>query len=302
MPHAGLAMITLTTLTWHASLAGRWIGRVAGLLCVLFVLAFIVGEGPPAIWRMNSREALFALDLTALFGGLILAWFWEGWGGLMSVCAWGALAAVERQHAFDPPFLVPCAVGLLHILCWWRLRGPAPPPLALTGYAKVLSERVWVAFWVLVTLLVLLSANEMFGQPPLMTGCGAPPTEVVGTWSATLTTVSGRPLPNPIPIEIKIAPGGSVTGLVGGADLTGGELVRNRSWFGQLVNWRTDYAIRGWLSREVQGVVGSTGGPISALLDSSGDRLHGTISLPQSGPPRSLRVELRQTRAAAPIR
>jgi hypothetical protein len=52
---------------------------------VLFILAFLIGEGPPALTRMTRRELLFSAGMACLFLGLVVAWFREGWGGLLSV-------------------------------------------------------------------------------------------------------------------------------------------------------------------------------------------------------------------------
>ena len=54
---------------------------------------------------------------------------------------------------------------------------------------------VFVVLEVSLAIFLALCANEIFGQPPLMASTGQPPAEVVGTWYANLTTVSGRPLP-----------------------------------------------------------------------------------------------------------
>ena len=114
-------------LTWQAALAGRWTARILGSLMVLFVLTFVFGEGPPPLLRMTVREQLYALGMGTLFLGLVVAWFREGWGGVLSVVGWAFLAVLAGRPAWDLPFSIPAATGLLHLLCWWRLRGPIPP-------------------------------------------------------------------------------------------------------------------------------------------------------------------------------
>src|ERR1017187_8180659 len=81
--------------------------------------------------------------------------------------------------------------------------------------------------------------------PPRRAGGG-------GRGHANLTTVSRQALPDEIPVVFTIGPDGSVSGAVGNAALTNGQLAANRSWFGRLMNWRTDYVIRGTLSRVVE--------------------------------------------------
>ncbi len=216
----------------------------------LFLLAFVFGEGPPPLARMTAREQLYWLGMGALFLGLILAWFWEGWGGLLSLLGWGFLAVLAGKPVWNLLFSIPAAIGLLHLLCWWRLRGPAPPPAGVPKTILFLLAPL-AAF-------LLLCANEIFGQPPLMAGAGQPPSELMGTWYGN----------DAIPMVFTIAPDGSVSGAVGERPLTDGRLVPNRSWFGRLMHWRTDYLIRGALAQ---------GNRFMAPLILRGSELDGTL-------------------------
>ena len=115
-------MNTFEQLTWQAALAGRWIARIAGTLMVLFLLAFVIGEGFPNLAQMTARERLYGLGMAALFLGLVVAWFREGWGGLLSLAGWGFLAVLAHRPPWSLPFTIPATIGLLHLGCWWRLR------------------------------------------------------------------------------------------------------------------------------------------------------------------------------------
>ena len=126
-------MTSFARLTWRAALVGRWTARIMGTLMALFLLSFVFGEGPPPLARMTAREQLYALGLGSLFLGLIVAWFWEGWGGLLSVLGWGFLAVLAKRPPLSLPYSIPFTLGLLHLLCWWRLRGPAPPETPVSG-------------------------------------------------------------------------------------------------------------------------------------------------------------------------
>jgi len=42
-------MTTFARLTWQAAVAGRWTARILGTLMVLFLLAFVFGEGLPSL-------------------------------------------------------------------------------------------------------------------------------------------------------------------------------------------------------------------------------------------------------------
>lgn len=287
-------MTQTDSLTWQAAAAGRWIARIAGTLLVLFLLAFIFGEGPPPFGRMTARENLLALGMGSLLLGLIVAWFREGWGGLLSVLGWGFFGLVEKRPVWDWPLSIPAAMGLLHLVCWWRLRGPAAPMDPVSPAARVRRKMLYAAVLAVVTVFVLLCANEMFGQPPLMTAAGLPPAEAVGTWTADLTTVSRQPLAGGIPVEFTIHADGSVSGNIGGKRLTSGRFVQNRSWFGRMMNWRTDHAIRGALEGAVASPAGAAGDRFSAPVEFRGAELRGSLFLYHPGAPRPLGLSLRK--------
>lgn len=281
-------------LTWQAALAGRWTARIMGSLMVLFILTFVFGEGPPPLLRMTAREQLYALGMCSLFLGLVAAWFREGWGGLLSVLGWAFLAVLARRPAWDLPFSIPAALGLLHLLCWWRLRGPTPPPEAANWATGPHARTFFLSVSAFLVAFVLLCANEIFGQPPLMTPAGPLPAAIVGTWSANLTTVSRQPLPDEILVVFNIGPGGSVSGTVGDAALTSGQLLPNRSWFGRLMNWRAPYEIRGALSQEVRSYGGTAGDRFAAGLDLRGSELQGALFLSHPGAPKPLGLNLKR--------
>lgn len=287
-------MIPFTRLTWQAALAGRWTARILGTLMVLFVLTFVFGEGPPPLARMTARELFYALGLGSLFLGLIIAWFWEAWGGLLSVLGWGFLAVLAQRPPWDLLFSIPAAMGLLHLLCWWRLRSPVPPPEPVNSATRSRVRALVLLLSVSLGAFVSLCANEIFGQPPLMTRAGRPPAEMVGTWYANLTTAPRRPLPDEIPVVFTIGPDGSVSGTVGAAVLTSGQLVLNRSWFGRLMNWRTDYQIRGALSRVIESHGGIAGDRFSAPLNPRGSELDGALFLSHPAAPKPLGLNLKK--------
>jgi hypothetical protein len=287
-------MIPFARPIWQTAVAGRWTARILGTLMVLFFLAFLFGEGPPPLARMTVREQLYALGVCILFLGLIVAWFWEGWGGLLSVLGWGFLAVLAKRPPWDLPFLIPAATGLLHLLCWWVLRFPTPPPVPVDSAARARRRMQLNILWASLAAFVLLCANEIFGMPPLMTRTGRPSVEVVGTWHANLTTVSRQPLSDEIPVVFTVGLDGSVSGTVGDATLINGQIERNRSWFGKLMNWRTDYLIRGALSQVVESYGGTAGDRFTAPLNPRGHELDGAIFLSHPGAPKPLGLHLRK--------
>lgn len=274
-------MTPFSQLTWRAAAAGRWTARVAGGLMVLFLVAFIIADGPPPLLRMTAREQGFAFGIACLYGGLLLAWRRAAWGGLLSLAGWGLTWLIEGRPLWTLPFTLPAAVALLHLLCWWRLRGPAPPPAPPHPGLKALRVSLWAA----AAVFVLLAANEIFGLPPLMATPRRPPPALLGSWSADL--------PGGLPLVFTIAPDGAVSGAIGKAELVRARITGNRSWFGRLMRWRTGYLVRGELAFPVE-LPGGAGGRFTAPLDLRGTELAGSLFLYHPGKPRPLHLVLKK--------
>src|ERR1700733_2323896 len=115
-------MHMLQRATWRAAVVGRWTALILGTLMVLFFLAFLFGEGPPNFFRLTTPEKLTFTGSIALILGLAAAWKWEGWGGLVSICGFALLVAVDRHHMGMLAFVVPSMIGAIHLLCWSRLQ------------------------------------------------------------------------------------------------------------------------------------------------------------------------------------
>jgi hypothetical protein len=49
-------------------------------------------------------------------------------------------------------------------------------------------------------------------------------------------------------VQFEIEPDGRVTGRIGDSAISSARLVRNRSWFGRWIGWRTEYIIMGELA------------------------------------------------------
>jgi hypothetical protein len=120
------------------------------------------------------------------------------------------------------------------------------------------------ALWVALGIFVLLCANEMFFNPPLMTPALKPAAALVGSWQAE---------PGKAEVVFLIGPDASVAGKLGADLLTGAHITFNRSWFGKIMHWRTDYLIQGSVS----------GQPFCAPFDLTGDGIKGSFFL--SGKP-----------------
>src|ERR1035438_4406558 len=190
-------MSALQVASWRVAVVGRWTACIAGTLLFLLFLAFFFGEGPPEISRLTSTERLQFLGIAALFLGLAIAWKWEGLGGLISVAGFTFLVALNASHFRMWAFCVPAIVGAVHIVAWSRLRLGAPANLAPWRLPRS------VAFFLVDALAVflLLCANEMFGQPPLMTPTLHPDSGLLGAWYGVPARVSAGLANSSISVE-----------------------------------------------------------------------------------------------------
>jgi hypothetical protein len=234
--------MTLAAATWRAAIVGRWTARIVGTLMALFFLAFVVGEGPPPLFKLSWQQNLQFLGMAGLFLGLLLAWKWEGWGGLAALVSFALLLAIDRRFNTTWFFLLPAGAAVVHVLCWWRIA--SGPPAAGTAW-EVPRTALWLT-GAAVGVFILLCANEIFGQPPLMTPALRPSAELVGRWHGQADTgLRQTASPRYIEVDFSIAADGTVSGHVGDRAFTGGRIANNRSWFGALMHWRDPYEIRG---------------------------------------------------------
>jgi hypothetical protein len=107
--------------TSSVALVTRWTARVWSILCVVFILAFAVGEGMGGGPRLGLREwvglALFPIGVCA---GLAVAWFREKWGGILSFgsligfYAW--IRLLSGHWPRGPFFFLVAAPGLLFLM------------------------------------------------------------------------------------------------------------------------------------------------------------------------------------------
>ena len=106
----------------------RWAARILGTLIVVFSLSFFIanvieqGEMPNPDFGHGLVTFLFIIALI----GFLIAWRWEGFGGILSAISIVLMAMVNViwVHAGKDPgseivFLIP---ALLFIYCWWRTR------------------------------------------------------------------------------------------------------------------------------------------------------------------------------------
>ena len=104
-----------------ALVLSRWVARTISipLLGLVIILAF--GDGVPNPLTASLRENLFGAAVLLMLSGLVLAWKWEGIGGLLVL---GGLVS----FALADPFLLPIVVapwlvlGAAYLVCWLGTR------------------------------------------------------------------------------------------------------------------------------------------------------------------------------------
>lgn len=112
----GTARIDLPAEHWVV-VTCRWTARTIGIPLFGLLVILTLGDGVPNPLTASPRENLFgAIVLTMLFG-LVLAWKWEGVGGLL-ILGGLALFATANEPSLLTIVVAPWLVtGLLYLVC-----------------------------------------------------------------------------------------------------------------------------------------------------------------------------------------
>ena len=106
----------------------RWVARILGTFIVVLALFFFIAD---VIERGEMPNPDFGPGLVTLLFiiaqiGFLIAWRWEGFGGILSAISIVLMAMVNViwVHAAKDPgseiiFVIP---ALLFIYCWWKSR------------------------------------------------------------------------------------------------------------------------------------------------------------------------------------
>jgi len=110
--------VILTTVRWIA----RIIGTLVAVLVLVFVLAYTFGDqsegGPPGL----QPGLIFACWIL----GVVLAWKWEGIGGLLLVVSSVVFLFVTPRALWPPTPLTAFPIsGIMFLGCWfgWKKAG-----------------------------------------------------------------------------------------------------------------------------------------------------------------------------------
>jgi hypothetical protein len=98
----------------------RWTARIIGIALLVLIAQFAIGEGVPNPLRGSAPENLLAIGFLAMIIGQIVAWKWEGIGGLSIFGGFVLFAIVNHGVPLNVVFGPWLVTGLLYLLCWWR--------------------------------------------------------------------------------------------------------------------------------------------------------------------------------------
>ncbi len=104
-----------------------WFARILGSIIVLFVLFMFIAYAvnPQGSGKMNVNVIPLMIGMIAMMVGLVVAWFRELIGGLLTIGGFIFFLVIEMtsSQGFDAWFLVIFPIiALLHLFCWWKKR------------------------------------------------------------------------------------------------------------------------------------------------------------------------------------
>jgi hypothetical protein len=257
---------------------GKWLGRSTALLLLLFWGMFFVehlsewflradGRYPPAwVWVQQGFHFV-------MLAGLAMMLKWEKSGALVMAVGTTAFFGGIGFRGF--PWMA--LINLVPIGCfsiYWLAESSVRLVGADAQGFRRAEKVVLATLGTGLTAFVLLCANEMLGNPPLLTPALPPSSALVGTWQATAQAWPG---PSEIEVLLTVHADGTVSGEVGGAALAGARISGNRTWLGRLLKWRTDYLIRGELRGALGGAPLRNGDRFAVPLNLDGPELVGSI-------------------------
>lgn len=96
----------------------RWTARTISLPPFVLVIVLTLGDGVLNPLAASLRENLFGTVALTLLVGLVLAWKWEGAGGLLILAGLALFAVADHGTLLSIVFAPWPVTGLLHLVCW----------------------------------------------------------------------------------------------------------------------------------------------------------------------------------------
>jgi len=105
-----------------AELIIRWVARATSIVSIGVTLLFVIGEGPNPSHLDLQQWALFAFFPFGVCVGMVVAWWNERLGGLITIICCGLFyllhLAVSGRFPRGPFFLLFSLPGFLFIISW----------------------------------------------------------------------------------------------------------------------------------------------------------------------------------------
>ena len=98
----------------------RWIARITGVLLLILIVIFIIGEGFPNPMTLNQQEFLVFIAVLMMEIGTILAFKWELPGSLLIIGGYIFFVIVDKDVLPGPVFPIFFLVGILYLFCYWK--------------------------------------------------------------------------------------------------------------------------------------------------------------------------------------
>lgn len=101
----------------------RWIARLSGAAFVALILTIAIGEGLPNPFAQPPTIQIGFLALALLLAGLLLGWWTELWGGLLSLGGWLLFVCVIQLNSRQATFVhLLCVPGVLFLVAAFARR------------------------------------------------------------------------------------------------------------------------------------------------------------------------------------
>lgn len=97
----------------------RWTARIIGTLILLLIAIFAIGEGVPNPLTLSPREILLFAALATMIVGQIVAFRWEGIGGVLILGGFAFFSIVNHRISINIVFGPWLLTGLIYLACWW---------------------------------------------------------------------------------------------------------------------------------------------------------------------------------------
>ncbi len=151
--------------TLRGATAARWTARVLGTLWMLLILAFVVGEGSPAIGTQPGPVQFMFAGLALMLTGCVVGWWRDLPAALLTLSGWILFHIANGRVPVLNPFHIPLLAGLLFAVSWVARRLPSQyrqifPALAVFILPPLLFT--WFLLWGHLPLGVNLDAAVQF--------------------------------------------------------------------------------------------------------------------------------------------